>query len=384
MKNKTFIRAKSMIKPYKKIIIFITILALILDGIALLKPYLVKIAISEFMSKGIYENGIISILTISFIYIGFVILENVLNYYNMKKTNALGENVVFDLRNKLFKYMQNANIKFHDKVPSGKLFVRIMSDAEDVYTLFSEVVTTFAKDIIILIGIIGVMIYLSYKLALISFIVIPLIIISSLILTRLLNKTYTAQKNIRTKLNTFFAESIYGVKLIKIFNRQEEKQKECERLTNEFKLASKPVGYLQGLLPATMTIIENIGISAIICAIIYNIVGVNLDVGLIYMFITYLKDMFDPINRMIENVDIIEEAATSIDKIYEILEGHEFLEDFKKGEKVKEIKGKVEFKNVWFAYESENWVLKDVSFKIEPGQSIALVGKTGSRKNYNY
>lgn len=133
-----------------------------------------------------------------------------------------------------------------------------------------------------------------------------------------------------------------------------------------------------------MTIIENIGISAIICAIIYNIVGVNLDVGLIYMFITYLKDMFDPINRMIENVDIIEEAATSIDKIYEILEGHEFLEDFKKGEKVKEIKGKVEFKNVWFAYESENWVLKDVSFKIEPGQSIALVGKTGSRKNYNY
>lgn len=380
MKNKSFNRIKNMVWPYRKTVVIVTILAVILDVIALLKPYLVKVLISNFLDKGIYNYGIISITTISIIYIALIIIENVLDYFNRKKNNALGETIVYDLRNKLFKYMQNANISFHDKVPSGKLFVRIISDCEDVYTLFSEVVTTFIKDILILIGIIGIMIYISAKLALVSFIVIPLIIVSSLIITRLLNKTYNAIKNVRTRLNTFFAESIYGIKLIKVFNRQKEKQEECEKITTEYRDVSKPMGYLQGLLPAIMTIIENIGISAIVFAIVNKIVGVQLDPSYVFLFITYLKSMFDPINRMIENVDIVEEAVTSIDKIYNIIEKEEYLENFEQGKKIKELKGKIEFKNVWFAYEGENWILKDVSFTIEPGESVALVGKTGSGK----
>jgi len=380
MKNKTWNRIKKMVWPYRKIVILVTILAILIDIIALVKPYLISVVISECLDKNIYGYGIITISTISFAYIGLIILENILDYFNRKKTNGIGESVIFDLRNQLFHFMENANVKFHDKVPSGKLFVRIISDVEDVYVLFSDVVTTFVKDVFILFGIIGIMIYISFKLAMLSFIVIPLIIISALILTKLLNKTYSKVKNVRTKLNTFFAESIYGVKLIKVFNRQKEKQEECENITTEFKETIKPIGYLQGLLPAIMTLIENLGIAIIIWAVISNFISDKLDVGIIYMFVTYLKNMFDPINRMIENVEIVEEAVTSIDKIYEILEDESYLEDFEKGIILDEIKGKIEFKNVWFAYDDENWVLKDVSFTIEPGQSIALVGKTGSGK----
>ena len=380
MKNKTWNRIKKMVWPYRKIVVLVTILAILIDIIALVKPYLISVVISECLDKNIYGYGIITISTISFAYIGLIILENILDYFNRKKTNGIGESVIFDLRNQLFHFMENANVKFHDKVPSGKLFVRIISDVEDVYVLFSDVVTTFVKDVFILFGIIGIMIYISFKLAMLSFIVIPLIIISALILTKLLNKAYSNVKNVRTKLNTFFAESIYGVKLIKVFNRQKEKQEECENITTEFKETIKPIGYLQGLLPAIMTLIENLGIAIIIWAVISNFISDKLDVGIIYMFVTYLKNMFDPINRMIENVEIVEEAVTSIDKIYEILEDESYLEDFENGIKLDEIKGKIEFKNVWFAYDDENWVLKDVSFTIEPGQSIALVGKTGSGK----
>ena len=380
MKNKTWDRIKKMVWPYRKTVVLVTILAVILDIIALTKPYLVRLVISECLDKNIYGYGIITISTISLVYIALVILENILDYFNRKKTNGIGECIVFDLRNKLFHYMENANIKFHDKVPSGKLFVRIISDAEDVYVLFSDVITTFVKDVFILVGIIGIMIYISFKLAMLSFIVIPLIIISGLVLTKLLNKVYSNAKNVRTKLNTFFAESIYGIKLIKVFNRQKEKQQECEKITTEFKETVKPMGYLQGLLPAIMTIIENLGISIIIWAVVSKVIGANIDVGIIYMFITYLKNMFDPINRMIENVEIVEEAITSIDKIYEILEDEDYLENFENGKSLDKIKGKIEFKNVWFAYEKDNWVLKDVSFTIEPGQSVALVGKTGSGK----
>ena len=379
-RKKTFKRIKSMIKPYWKTVVFVTILALLIDVLALAKPYLIRVLIDEFLKNGVEQKEFLSVSIIAYIYIGLVLMENFLDYFNSTRTNIIGESVVYDLRNKMYSYMEKASIKFHDKMPSGTLFVRIISDAEDVYVLFSDVITTFVKDIFILVGIIGIMIYISFKLAMLSFIVIPLIIISGLVLTKLLNKVYSNAKNVRTKLNTFFAESIYGVKLIKVFNRQKEKQQECEKITTEFKETVKPMGYLQGLLPAIMTIIENLGIAIIIWAVVSKVIGANLDVGIIYMFITYLKNMFEPINRMIENVEIVEEAITSIDKIYEILEDETYLENFENGKTLDKIKGKIEFKNVWFAYEKDNWILKDVSFTIEPGQSIALVGKTGSGK----
>jgi len=109
-----------------------------------------------------------------------------------------------------------------------------------------------------------------------------------------------------------------------------------------------------------------------------------MEVGYIYIFITYMKQLFEPITRVVENIEIIEEAVVSIDKIYDILDEKQYLENFEKGIKLKDVKGKIEFKDVWFSYDNENWILKGVSFTVEPGQSIALVGKTGSRKNYNY
>ncbi len=369
-----------MVKPYRKTVILVTILAIGIDIITLFQPYLVEMLIDNYLDKGIEKTDFLSTSIIAYIYIGTVLLENFLDYFNRTKTNIIGESVVFDLRNRLYYYVENARIKFHDKIPSGTLFVRIISDTEDVFALFSEVITTFVKDIFIIIGLLGVMVYISYKLAMVSFIVIPLIIIASLIITKLLNKTYTAIKAVRTRLNVFFSETIYGIKVIKIFNRQAEKQAECENLTDEFRRKSRYLGLLQGLLPSIMDLIENLGIAIIVWAIVNNWIGESLDVGIVYMFVVYLKNLFGPINRIIENVEIIEEAVTSIDKIYEILEKEELLEDFDKGKRIGKINGKIEFKNVWFAYEGENWVLKDVSFTIEPGQSVALVGKTGSGK----
>lgn len=390
MKNKTWRRIKDMMKPHMKTIIIVTILAIFIDIIALTKPYLVRTVIDDFLNKGTsiqkninilgitFEN--ISITIIAIIYIGMVLLENFLEYFNSTRTSMLGENVVFEIRNKLYSYMEKANISFHDKVPSGTLFVRIISDSEDILALFSEVITTFVKDILIILGLLVVMCILSYKLASVSLIIIPLIVISSWILTKILNKIYAEVKDVRTKLNIFFAESIYGIKLIKIFNRQKEKQEECENITEEFRRTIKPMGFYQGLLPAIMSLIENLGVAIIVWFVTFKITGEDLDVGIVYMFITYLKNLFDPINRIIENIEIVEEAVTSIDKIYEIIEKDELVEDFDNGQKIERLKGKIEFKNVWFAYEGENWILKDVSFVIEPGQSVALVGKTGSGK----
>lgn len=383
MKNKTMRRIAKMIKPHIKSILIITILAIIINIGEIAKPYIVKIIIDDYLSLGVFEKGAITIATLGWIYISIVIVGNIINYIATTATNMLGEKVIYTLRNKLFIFTQKANITFHDKTSSGKLFVRITNDVEDVATLFKDVLATFMKDIVLIIAIIIIMCILSIKLSMVSFIVLPFVILSSYIITKTLNKVYDFSKNIRTQVNTFLAETIYGLKLIKIFNRQKEKQVECERLTKDFLDSRKPTGILEGLLPALLTIFKNLGIALIVWASVNAWFGIELQIGLVYMFITYLESLFDPITRIVENMEVVQESVVSINKIYDILEQTEYIEDLDNGIEMSKTKGKIEFKNVWFSYDNENWVLKNVSFTINPGESIAFVGKTGSRKNYN-
>ena len=380
MKQKTIERFKKMVKPYKKTILIVTLMALFIDICELVKPYLLEQVMDKYLPEKLYIYNNISITTVAIIYILIVIIGNIVDYINRITTNNMGEKVMYSLRNQLYKYIEKSNVTFHDKTPSGKLYVRVTSDTEDVYALFSEVITTFPKDIIIILGLLTMMIYMSIQLSAINILIIPLLLVVTITISKILKKIFNRSKEYRTVLNTFLAESIYGIKLIKIFNRQKEKQEECEENTKNYRNSSKNIGVLYGLLPGLIDLIENIGISLIVLFCANKWLGVNLEVGVIYLFITYLRKIFEPIDRIIENVEIVQDATSSIDKIYEILEHEEYLEDYDSGIELKDVKGKIEFKNVWFAYEDENWILKDVSFTINPGESIALVGKTGSGK----
>ncbi len=239
-KSSTLKRVFEMAKPHKKTIIIVTILSLIINIGELIKPYLIKIVIDDYISLGIFQKGAITIGMIGAVYIGLVILGNIIDFIASTTTNMMGEDIIYSMRNKLFKYTQYASIPFHDRTSAGKLFVRITNDVEDISSLFKEVITTFFKDMILIVAIITIMIYFSLKLSLLSFIVLPFVVIFSIVLTKILNKIYNKSKIIKTKLNTFLAESIYGAKLIKIFNIQKEKQQECEELTHAFRNSRLP------------------------------------------------------------------------------------------------------------------------------------------------
>lgn len=380
MKNKTLQRIYKMLRPQAKSIAIISILAILINIGEVVKPYLIKIVIDDYLSANLYQKGIMTIGMIGAIYVAIVILGNILNFIVMTATSMMGENVIYSIRNKLYKYAQYANIPFHDKTSAGTLFIRITSDVEDITAVFKDVITTFIKDILIIVVLILMMLSLNYQLALLSFIVIPLVIVSSVVVTKISKKIKEMAKIAKTIVNVFLAESIYGVKLIKIFNRQYEKQKEYEELCDDFWKKRKPIGITSAILPGIMTVLENLGVSIIVWACINRWVGMSIDVGLVYVFVTYMKQIFDPINRLVENFETIQEAVVSIDKIYDILEQREYLESFEEGKVLEKVEGKIEFKNVWFAYEGENWILKNISFTIEPGQSVAFVGKTGSGK----
>ena len=380
MKNKTLQRMYKMLKPQAKSIAIISILAILINIGEVVKPYLIKIVIDDYLSANLYQKGIMTIGMIGAIYVAIVIVGNILNFIVTTATSMMGENVIYSIRNKLYQYAQYANIPFHDKTSAGTLFVRMTSDVEDITALFKDVVTTFIKDILIIVALVIMMLSLNYQLAVLSFIVLPLVIVSSVVVTKISKKIKEAAKIAKTKVNVFLAESIYGVKLIKIFNRQYEKQKEYEKLCDNFWKTRNPIGITSAILPGIMTVLENLGVSIIVWACINGWVGMSIDVGLVYVFVTYMKQIFDPINRLVENFETIQEAVVSIDKIYDILEQKEYLENFEEGKVLEKVEGKIEFKNVWFAYEGENWILKNISFTIEAGQSVAFVGKTGSGK----
>ncbi len=380
MKNKTLYRIYKMLKPQIKAIVIISILAIIINIGEVVKPYLIKIVIDDYLSIGVWQKGVMTIGIIGAIYIAILLIGNILDFIVTTTTSMLGESVIYSLRNKLFKYIQLANITFHDKTSSGTLFVRITSDVEDIINFFKDIITTFVKDIVMILVIAIMMATLDYKLSLLCFCILPFVLLTSIIITHISKKVQEYSKRIKTKLNIFLAESIYGIKVIKIFNRQFEKNKECSKLCNDFYKSRIPTSFTEGLLVALMVIFENLGVALIVWANVKHILNINLDVGVIYIFITYLKQIYEPIQRIVENFETVQEAFVSINKIYEILEKEEYLEDYKSGIQLQDIKGKIEFKNVWFAYVGEEWVLKNVSFVIEPGESIALVGRTGSGK----
>lgn len=380
MKNKTLDRCYKLAKPHLKTIILVSAISILIDIFELMKPYLVKVVIDDFLSYNISKKDFLSINMIGAIYICIVVFGNLLDYFARMKTNIMGEEVLYTLRNKLYKYTQDASITFHDKTPSGKLYARITNDVDDISAFFKDVIVTIFKDVISIAAIIAIMIYFSVKLSLLALIVIPFVIITSIVLTKILNKIYDVSKIVRTNLNTFLAESIYGAKIIKIFNIQEEKQKECEEYTQEYVEKRLPSAFYEGIFPGIMTLFENLAITIIIVSTINHFWGISIEVGAIYIFVSYIKSLFEPINRIIDSIETVQEAIVSINKIYDILDEKEYLEDFNSGIELENIKGKLEFKNVWFAYNDEDWVLKNISFTIEPGETIALVGKTGSGK----
>ena len=258
MKSKTFKRFLDIAKPHSKTIILLSLLAVIINIIEILKPYLVKIVIDNYLSFNISKIGLVSINLIGITYLIIVILGNILDFISRMKTSKMGEEVLYEIRNKIYKYSQYANISFHDKTPAGKLYVSITSDVEDISSLFKDVVTTLFKDIISIISIVCIMLYFSLKLSLITFIVFPFVIIVSIILTNLLNNIYKKSIIIRSKISTFLAESIYGAKLIKIFNIEKQKEETFQKMTKEFVDVRTPSAIFIAHILATIVNVDKI------------------------------------------------------------------------------------------------------------------------------
>ena len=389
MKNKTINRFYDMVKPYIKILIIIIVFSMIVDILAAARPYVIKIAIEKFMQNKVsisefnkFGKGfILSVTQMGIIYIIISIIENILAFWVEKTTAVVSEKALNNTRKKIFKFSEMSNIKFHDKTPSGKIFVRITSDTDDLATFFEDVFVSLFQDIFYIIIISIIMFKISIKLSVIVYSIVTICAVISYIITKKSNKAYDIMKNSRTKLNTFLAESIYGAKTIKIFNIQKIIQKENNELTEDFKNKFNYAARYSAPLSQILYFFMYLAIAIIISICAQKFIGVSIGAGIVYIFVAYIKELFEPITKIFENIESVQEAAVCLNKIYDLIEENS-IEDYESGVTLNEMKGKIEFKHVWFKYNDtdENWILKDISFTIEPTETIALVGKTGSGK----
>ena len=246
--------------------------------------------------------------------------------------------------------------------------------------MYSGVLAVLFRDIFLLAGITVTMFSMNPELALVSFSVVPVIVIITAFFRTKARANYRRVRALIAQINGFLAENISGMKLVQIFNKQKEKYGEFRELNGKYNDASLTEVKLMSFFRPSAELINNLGISILIWYCARGVFESGLEVGVLYAFITYIKKFFGPINDLADKVNVILSGMVSAERIFELMDNREGLEDIDLGNTLPEVKGQIEFRNVWFAYNDEDWVLKDVSFTIDAGETAAFVGATGSGK----
>ncbi|MDF2675328.1 MAG: transporter ATP-binding protein, partial [Clostridiales bacterium] len=374
------IRLLKMTKPYLKFIILAAICVILVNAAELLKPYILKVIIDDFLINQKPESGLYSITAMGVAYLLIITASSFLTVAQVNLMNYAGQEIISKLRKKVFTHIQHFPLSLLDKFSSGRLVTRATNDIEALNEMFTEVLINLFKDVFLIIGIVIVMFRMNVVLALISFSVLPFIFLITFYFKGRIKSNFRIMKALIGRINGFYAENISGMKLVQIFHREDEKSTEFQDLNNEYFKSTIFQVKMNSVFRPAIEIFQTVAIALIIWYGMGKIFNNTLELGVLYAFTNYIKQFFEPINDLAENYNTIQSAVVSADRVFELLDQEENLEDLDVGLSINRFKGEIEFKNVWFAYNDEDWILKDVSFIINRGETAAFVGATGAGK----
>lgn len=374
-----FLRLMAYFRPYIRSLALSVALALLVNAAALIKPYILKSLIDDYIVKGIYDlNGI---WLMGIFYFITVLLGAGFGYWQTYILTFTGQRIMYNLRNQIFSHIQGMSMTFFDKNSSGRLLTRVTNDIEALNELFSGVFVNIFRDLIMISGIVAVMFALDFRLALVSVSSVPLIAGVMVTYRIVARRNFIRLKGLLARINGFLAENISGMKLVQIFHREKEKHEEFLQLDGEYFKCSFREVILNSFSRPVVDIINNLTVAVLVVFCAGRIMEGTLEIGVLFAFITYIKQFFEPISDLSEKYTTIQSAVISSERVFEILDTVDAQEDMETGLTPKSFDGRIEFRKVWFAYNEEDWVLKDVSFVIGPGEVAAFVGATGSGKS---
>jgi ATP-binding cassette subfamily B protein len=370
--SRLFIFCKPFINTFY-LLIFLTLLLSVLGPI---RPYLTQIIIDDYVML----NDLEGLKGMIFLLFFLLIINAIIMYFHTYLSGWLGQNIIKNIRVKLFSHMQSFKLKFFDKTPIGRVVTRNVSDIETIADIFGQGVAAIIGDILLLFGIVFLMFLLNWKLTLISLSTLPLLLLTTYVFKEKVKVSFNEVRDAVANLNSYVQEHIVGMKVVQIFgNEKKEYQKFVEVNDTHLKANLKAVLYYSIYFPV-MELFTSIGLGLLIWYGSGEIFSEQVSIGVLIAFIMYLQLFFRPIRSIADRFNTIQMGVVSSTRIFNLLDSYDTI---KSNEKIitNDIFGSVEFKNVWFAYNDDDYVLKNINFKIEAGESIAFVGSTGSGKS---
>lgn len=372
-------RLFSFVKPYKGYFILLIFLTLFLAVLAPVRPYIIQITLDKFVVIGDY-NGLINMVLLL---IGILFVQAFIQYAHTYLSGWLGQSAIHDIRIKLFDHLSHLRLKFFDNTPIGKLVTRVVSDIETLSEVFSQGLAAMLGDLLQLVFILGIMFYTDWRLALISLATFPILVISTYIFKEKIKVSFTNVRNAVANLNAFVQEHITGMSIVQIFNSENREMEKFKEINKDHRQANiRSVLYYAIYFPV-VEIIGAIGVGLLIWVGAKGVINqeeTGITLGMLVAFIMYIQLFFRPIRMIADRFNTLQLGIVSTSRIIQLLDNDEHTPD--NGNIVAgKLKGEVEFRRVWFAYNNADYVLKDISFNAEKGETIAFVGATGAGKS---
>lgn len=370
-------RLIAYMKPYAHWVIFALLLVLGLTAFDLYRPMLVGDAIDTFGANGDYDVIIATaikyavVLALSFAF-------NIAQTWILQKT---GQNIILQMRKDLYRHIQSLGSRYFDITPVGKLVTRVTNDVEALNEMYSGILVQLFRNIVKIVGLAGVMLVLDVRLAAISFVLMPLVIGLTVLCQKIARNIYRLYRTRLTDINTFLSEHLSGMKIIQIFGRQERKFEEFHDKNTKLYKAFYREMLMYAVFRPLIYILSILSLMIVLWFGSRNVFDEIISVGTLYIFSNYIRSFFDPIQELAEQFSTLQSSIASAEKIFTVMDEDEFIPEVENPKQPDKITGKIEFDHVWFAYDGENYVLKDVSFVINPGEKVDFVGATGAGKS---
>jgi ATP-binding cassette subfamily B protein len=369
------------LKPYVRLLVPALLLTLALNLLGVLQPKFTQYAID----LHILPRRTDGLMLLVGLFLGTQLLRLVFSYFQAILVNSVGQYVMFDIRKELYDKLQHQEVAYYDRNPVGRIMTRLTTDVDALNQLFTEGVTDLLGDLVMIVAIISVMLWMDVKLTLISLLTVPMLFAATTWFRRGARKGYDLVRTRIARINAFLQEHFAGAQTVQIFNAEAKSLRTFDRINDEYRKANLDTIFYYAVFFPLVDLIGAIGVALIIWYGGYRVMQNTpehtvLTLGALVAFIQYSQSLFQPIRDISDKYNVLQAAVVASHRIFKTLDQPIAIVTPEQPLKAERARGRIEFQNVWFAYKDEDWVLKDVSFTVEPGQSIALVGHTGSGK----
>ena len=365
------------VRPYRAAVVSAIALLLLTSLASLVGPYLVRIAIDEHIAPRRPEGLGLVVL----VYLAALVAQFGLRYAQSYVMQRVGQQAMYDLRMELFAHLQRLSISFFTRQPVGRLVTRITNDIDALNEVITQGVVAVFGDLVTLVGIVAILVWLDWRLAMATLVVLPGIIYFTARFRVQARDSYRAVRVRLARINAFLNEHIMGMTIVQLFGRERREHHRFDTLNSDHFVANMAAMRSFAMFHPTVGAMSAVAVAVIIAYGGRQALAGAVSVGLVVAFIQYAQRFFDPIEDLAEKYNILQAAMASSERIFRLLDEPIEVADPPAPVRAQSIRGEIEFRDVWFAYEGEDWVLKGVSFKIQPGERVALVGHTGAGKS---